>query len=71
MGVPITFLDKYSPEQFEIIWQASGNTRTSAPPEVLQRLKYKSHPDDRGGCTILNGKRTYDRVLIKHKREST
>lgn len=34
MGVPITFLDKYCPEQFEIIWQASGNTRASAPKEI-------------------------------------
>lgn len=70
MGVPITFIDKYSPEQFEIIWQASGNTRASAPKEILQRLNYKAHPDDRGGCTIVNGKRTYGRILIKHKKSS-
>ena len=68
MGVLITFLDKYSPEQFEIIWQASGNTKASAPKEILKRLKYKKHPDDRGGCTIINGKRTYGRILIKHRR---
>jgi hypothetical protein len=67
MGVPITFLDKYSPEQFEIIWQASGNTKASAPKEILKRLKYKPHPEDRGGCTIINGNRTYGRILIKHR----
>lgn len=67
MGVPITFLDKYSPEQFEIIWQASGNTRASAPKEILQRLNYRPHSEDRGGCTIVNGKRTYGRILIKHR----
>lgn len=68
MGVPISFLDKYSPEQFEIIWQASGNTRASAPQDILEKLKYKKHPEDRGGCTIVKGKRTYGRVLIKHKK---
>lgn len=68
MGVPITFLDKYSPEQFEIIWQASGNTRASAPKEILERLNYRPHPDDRGGCSIVNGRRTYDRILIKHRK---
>jgi hypothetical protein len=68
MGVPITFLDKYSPEQFEIIWQASGNTKASAPKEILEQLKYVQHPDDRGGCTIINGKRTYGRILIRHKK---
>lgn len=67
MGVPISFLSKYSPDQFEIIWQASGNTRASAPKNILKRLKYQPHPDDRGGCTIVNGKRTYDRILIKHR----
>lgn len=67
MGVPITFLDKYNPDQFEIIWQASGNTRASAPKEILKRLSYKNHPEDRGGCAVVNGKRTYGRILIKHK----
>jgi hypothetical protein len=70
MGVPISFLSKYSPEQFEIIWQASGNTRASAPKETLERLNYSQHADDRGGCSIVNGKRTYDRIFIKHKNPS-
>lgn len=71
MGVPITFLDKYSPEQFEIVWQASGNTRASAPKEILERLKYQNHPEDRGGCSIVDGKRTYGRIFIKHKNPTT
>lgn len=68
MGVPVSFLDKYNPEQFEIIWQASGNTRASAPPEVLATLGYRPHPEDRGGCGVVNGKRVYSRVLIKHRK---
>jgi len=68
MGVPISFLTKHSPEQFEIIWQASGNTRASAPKEILARLNYQPHPDDRGGCSIVNGRRTYDRIFIKHRK---
>lgn len=67
MGVPISFLDKYSPDQFEIIWQACGNTRASAPSEVLKRLSYSTHPNDRGGCGVINGKRVYARILIKRK----
>ena len=46
MGVPITFLDKYNPDQFEIIWQACGNTRASAPSKILNMLNYKPHPED-------------------------
>lgn len=68
MGVPISFLDKYSPEQFEIIWQASGNTRASTPASVLRQMGYSPHPDDRGGCAILAGRRTYDRIFIRHRR---
>jgi hypothetical protein len=67
MGVPISFLDKYSPEQFEIIWQASGNTRASTPAVVLDQMGYSLHPDDRGGCAILGGRRTYDRIFIRHR----
>lgn len=68
MGVPISFLDKYSPEQFEIIWQASGNTRASAPKEILKGLEYHPHPDDRGGCGVVSGKRVYSRILIRHRK---
>ncbi|MFA5675219.1 MAG: adenine-specific methyltransferase EcoRI family protein [Christensenellales bacterium] len=68
MGVPISFLDKYCPEQFEIVWQASGNTRASAPKKILRKLKYKQHNEDRGGCTVINGIRTYGRILIMLKR---
>ena len=67
MGVPITFLDKYNPEQFIIEWLACGNTRASAPKEILEHLKYLSHKDDRGGCGVVEGKRTYARILIRKK----
>lgn len=67
MGVPITFLDKYNPEQFEIIWQASGNTRACAPKDVLDLVGYSVHPEDRGGCGVVKGKRQYSRILIRNK----
>lgn len=51
MGVPITFLDKYNPEQFEIIG--------------LDRY-VKDNPNY-GKRFTLNGKETYARILIKHK----
>lgn len=68
MGVPITFLDKYNPDQFEIIWQASGNTRACAPTKILQELEYEPHKEDRGGCGVINGKRVYSRILIRRKQ---
>ncbi len=68
MGVPITFLDKYCPEQFEIIWLAAGNTRASAPKEILAEVNYRKHEEDRGGCPVINGQRTYGRVLVRAKR---
>ncbi len=67
MGVPITFLDKYNPDQFEIIWQASGNTRVCAPKDVLAELNYTPMKEDRGGCALVKGKRCYSRVLIRRK----
>lgn len=48
MGVPITFMDKYNPDQFEII-----NTSTIAMPK---------------GAPYINGKRIYERILIRNKK---
>ncbi|WP_417062491.1 adenine-specific methyltransferase EcoRI family protein [Ellagibacter isourolithinifaciens] len=52
MGVPITFMDKYNPEQFEII----GLDRYTVPKEFLV-----------GGRVAINGKPTYARILIRDK----
>ena len=52
MGVPITFLDKYNPEQFEII----GLDRyVEDNPNYGHRFK-------------LNGKETYARIILKLKK---
>lgn len=53
MGVPITFLDKYNPEQFEILGMDD------------HRLKY---PDWRGRGPDLNGKPIYRRIIIRNKK---
>lgn len=53
MGVPVTFLDKYNPEQFEVI----GLDRYTVPKQFLV-----------GGRVAINGKPTYARILIRHKR---
>ena len=53
MGVPITFLDKFNPEQFEIV----GLDRYTAPKECLV-----------GGRVAINGKPRYARILIRRKK---
>lgn len=67
MGVPITFLDKYSPDQFEIVMLANGNARTNVPAKTLKAVKYRRHPEDRGGVGIIGGRRIYARILIREK----
>ena len=67
MGVPITFLDKYSPDQFEIIMLANGNARTNVSSNILSEVQYQPHPEDRGGVGIINGRRAYARILIRRK----
>ncbi|AFU72055.1 adenine-specific DNA modification methylase [Bifidobacterium asteroides PRL2011] len=67
MGVPITFLDKYCPEQFEIVMLANGNARTSVDDATLTRVGYTRHPNDRGGVGIINNKRVYARVIIRRR----
>ncbi|MFS7380685.1 type II toxin-antitoxin system RelB/DinJ family antitoxin [Rahnella inusitata] len=67
MGVPITFLDKYSPDQFEIVMLANGNARTNVSSNTLTEVKYRPHSEDRGGVGIIAGRRVYVRILIRRK----
>lgn len=67
MGVPITFLDKYSPDQFEIIMLANGNARSNVSSKILSEVKYRRHAEDKGGVGMINGRRAYARILIRRK----
>lgn len=67
MGVPITFLDKYSPDQFDIVMLANGNARSNVPASILKEAGYRQHAEDRGGVGIINGRRVYARILIRRK----
>ncbi len=72
MGVPITFIDKYCPEQFEIIWQASGNAYANAPKKILEELKFDPSVKYGGGlgAPVINGNATYARIMIRSKKEA-
>lgn len=65
MGVPITFLDKYNPDQFDILMLANGNARTNVPVAMLKEAGYRPHLEDRGGVGIIDGRRVYARILIR------
>ncbi len=58
MGVPITFMDKYDPEQFEIL----GITEKGSP---------YSTGDGKTDRPYINGKRIYARILIRRKETPT
>jgi hypothetical protein len=53
MGVPISFLDKYNPQQFEII-----GTMASVHIDI-DNYSF--------GYPLINGNRKYARILIKRK----
>ncbi len=61
MGVPISFLDKYNPEQFDIIG-SDYNIKEGILPELINP-EWKGKLD-RG---YINNQRIYSRILIKHK----
>ncbi len=58
MGVPISFLDKHSPNQFELL----GIMNTGEENEGI-RLPNTPH-----GRPIVNGRELYLRILIRNKR---
>ncbi len=55
MGVPVSFLDKYCPEQFEIL---GSNRGVDQDPNKIY-----------GKGSYLNGKEVYKRLFIKHKEK--
>ena len=61
MGVPITFLDKYNPDQFEIVG-SDYEVKEGLFPEIVNP-KWEGKID-RG---YINGKRMYARILIRRK----
>jgi hypothetical protein len=60
MGVPITFLDKYNPDQFEILGMAA-----SSYDEYMMGIPFKGQKD---GRPIVAGANVYARIFIKRKR---
>ena len=80
MGVPITFLDKYSPDQFEIIWRggdiewAEKECQFFTPPSQDKAAEYKKQDVTwriQNPYLLIDGKAqtVYQRILIKHKKQ--
>jgi hypothetical protein len=71
MGVPITMLDKYNPDQFEILGITDkGNVdglKTKEANKAIESLKIPGFPKyDR---PYINGVRKYARILIRRKQK--
>lgn len=65
MGVPISFLDKYCPEQFDIVGMDFQVKDNLLPQIMIDEWDGKY---DRGYC---QGERLYSRILIRHKQGAT
>ena len=59
MGVPITFMDKYNPKEFEIIGMAEDNGRGYSGEE--------SRWDGKNPHCVVNGKNMFKRIFIRRK----
>jgi hypothetical protein len=77
MGVPITFLDKYNPDQFEIIGLGISNSgiEIGVQPYKAEHKKYRKEIQKRGAVDgdlymMKNGsvEVPYARIIIKNKR---
>ena len=59
MGVPVTFLDKYNPKQFEIVGRADANIANEGNPYHIPSFS------DNGGVPMINGRFVYKRIFIR------
>ncbi len=74
MGVPISFLDKYCPEQFEIVGIAKrGAGDPKLKSKVYTKDDYPNYSDLNAGPAIMDKKgilhNTYPRILILRKQQ--
>lgn len=60
MGVPITFMNKYNPNQFELIW-----TTDRGGDGMIEHLKKKHSRFD---APVIMGKGVYKRILIRRRK---
>jgi hypothetical protein len=67
MGVPITFLDKYNPDQFEILGLANDK-RDDNEIFIKGEPYYLDEQHKSFVGMVLKGKATYARILIKRKK---
>ncbi len=76
MGVPITFLDKYNPEQFEILGRSENEdlydlkTRvysTKECQEAYLNLFGKKGTYDMNATPVINGRKVYQRIFIRRR----
>lgn len=69
MGVPITYLDKHNPEQFEIL----GTSLELAPP-MSEFAPAGTYPQGGRNFYLPNGdgtyRRTYERIAIRHRKDT-
>lgn len=73
MGVPISWVDKYCPEQFEIIGMAKrGAGDPALRSRVYTKQEYPNYSDLNAGPTIMDEqgqlRNTYPRILIRKKK---
>lgn len=66
MGVPISFLDKLCPEQFEIV-DASGYRTDGKGGSMCPAPSGSS--SGAANCPVLDGRRIYKRILIRRRPE--
>jgi len=61
MGVPISFLDKYNPDQFEIVGatESEGKGFSNGLWDEMSKI---SQP-------VVRNERVYKRIFIKHKKK--
>ncbi len=70
MGVPITFLDKYNPEQFEIVASYNNGEHGEEAGAIKVPIIVSGKPMNWNG-PVVNGIPLYKRILIRHRKRGT
>ena len=67
MGVPLSFLDKYNPDQFAVIG-IFDDKREKSEAFIQGMPTYVDEQHKKYVGPVVNGKALYTRILIKNKK---
>lgn len=70
MAVPVSFIQKLNPDQYELVWVCGSWTKANTPQQIKNEIGYDGSIFG-NGAPVINGTRIFSRLLIRRRRHGS